>query len=129
MKKTLALILCMSAIAFAPMASIAASKSDAMAALKTAREKLVTLIDTKEKGAQDALIGEIHKASNEVDSQLTALSNDPKVKEVASIWAEFKKTRETEIIPAVKKGDVAKAKEIATGIQKERFKKMMDLLQ
>lgn len=129
MKKTFALILCMSAIALAPLASIAASKGDAMAALKTAREKLVTLIDTKDKGAQDALISEIHKASDEVDSQLAALSNDPKAKEAATVWAEFKKTRETEIIPAVKKGDVVKAKEIASGIQKERFKKMMELLQ
>lgn len=129
MKKTFALILCMSAIALAPLASIATSKGDAMAALKTAREKLVTLIDTKDKGAQDALISEIHKASDEVDSQLAALSNDPKAKEAATVWAEFKKTRETEIIPAVKKGDVVKAKEIASGIQKERFKKMMELLQ
>ncbi|MBI3775221.1 MAG: hypothetical protein HY273_06665, partial [Gammaproteobacteria bacterium] len=51
------------------------------------------------------------------------------VKEAATVWAEFKKTRETEIIPAVQKGDVAKAKEIAGGVQKERFKKMTELLQ
>ena len=34
-----------------------------------------------------------------------------------------------EIIPAIQKGDVAKAKEVATGVQKERFKKILDLLQ
>lgn len=129
MKKLLALILCASAIALAPMASLAASKSEAMTALKTAREKLVTLIDTKDKGAQTTLIGEIHKASDEVDSQLAALSADAKAKEAATVWAEFKKTRETEIIPAVQKGDVAKAKDLAGGIQKERFKKITDLLQ
>lgn len=129
MKRTLALILCMSAIALAPMATFAASKGEAVAALKTAREKAVALLDAKEKGAQDALIAEINKASAEVDSQLGALSADPKAKEAATVWAEFKKTRETEIIPAVQKGDVAKAKEIAGGVQKDRFKKMTDLLQ
>lgn len=129
MKKTLALILCMSAVAFAPMTSFAASKADALTAIKAAREKLVALIDTKEKAKQDVLIGEIHKASDEVDTQLTALSADAKAKEAAAVWAEFKKTRETEIIPAVQKGEVAKAKEIAGGIQKERFKKMTELLQ
>ena len=129
MKKTLALVLCMSAVALAPMTSFAASKADALTAMKTAREKLVALIDTKEKVKQDALIGEIHKASDEVDTQLAALSADATAKEAAAVWAEFKKTRETEIIPAVQKGEVAKAKEIAGGIQKERFKKMTELLQ
>ncbi len=129
MKKTIALFLCMSAIVFTPMTSIAASKTDAVTALKIAREKLVTLIDTKDKSAQDTLISEIHKASDKADAQLSALQGDPKAKEAASVWAEFKKTREAEIIPAVKKGDVAKAKEIANGIQKKRFTEIMGLLQ
>src|SRR5258707_547133 len=98
MKKTLALILCMSAVAFVPMISFAASKADALTAMKTAREKLVALIDTKEPGTQKALIDEIHKASDEADKQLAGLSSDPKAKEAASVWEEFKKTRETEII-------------------------------
>ena len=129
MKKIFALMLCMSAVVLTSTPGLAAGKADALAELKTAREKLVTLIDTKDKAAQDALIVEIHKASDAVDSQLAALSSDPKAKEAASIWGDFKKTRETEIIPAVQKGDVATAKKIAGGIQKERFKKMTDLLQ
>ncbi|MBI3560832.1 MAG: hypothetical protein HY080_03860 [Gammaproteobacteria bacterium] len=129
MKKTLALMLCTGALALTSLTSLAASKADAVTALKTAREKLVVLIDTKGKEAQDALIGEIHNASDEVDSQLAALSDDPKAKQAASVWVEFKNTRETEIIPAVQKGDVVKAKEIAGGIQKGRFMKMIELLQ
>ena len=129
MKKTLALILCMGAVALASTASFAASKAEALAAMKTAREKLVALIDTKEKGTQDTLISEIQKASSEADAQLAALPDDAKAKEAATIWADFKKTRETEIIPAVQKGETAKAKEIASGIQKERFKSIMGLLQ
>lgn len=129
MKKTLALILCMSAIAFAPTMSFAASKADALTAMKTAREKLVALIDTKEKATQDALIKEIQEATAKADTQLAGLGSDPKAKEAKGVWEEFKKTRETEIIPAVQKGDVAKAKEIATGVQRERFKKITELLQ
>jgi hypothetical protein len=129
MKKTFALILCMSAIAFAPTMSFAASKADALTAMKTAREKLVVLIDTKEKAAQDALIKEIQDATAKADAQLADLDSDPKAKEAKGVWEEFKKTRETEIIPAVQKGDSAKAKEIATGVQRERFKKITELLQ
>jgi hypothetical protein len=129
MKKTFALILCMSAIAFAPTMSFAASKADALTAMKTAREKLVVLIDTKEKATQDALIKEIQDATAKADAQLADLDSDPKAKEAKGVWEEFKKTRETEIIPAVQKGDSAKAKEIATGVQRERFKKITELLQ
>ena len=129
MKKSLTVILCISAMTLTPMASFAASKAEALTAMKTAREKLVALIDTKEKGTQDALIGEIHKASADADAQLAGLAADPKATEAKAVWEEFKKTRETEIIPAVQKGDVAKAKEVATGVQKERFKKIVELLQ
>jgi hypothetical protein len=129
MKKILALILCMSAIAFAPTMSLAASKADALTAMKTAREKLVALIDTKEKATQDALIKEIQEATAKADAQLAGLDSDPKAKEAKGVWEEFKKTRETEIIPSVQKGDIAKAKEIAAGVQRERFKKITELLQ
>ncbi len=129
MKKILALILCACAVTFMPVASLAANKADAMTAIKTAREKLVALIDTKEPGTQKMLIDEIHKASDEADKQLAALGGDAKAKEAKGVWEEFKKTRETQIIPAVQGGHPEKAKEIATGIQKERFKKIMELLQ
>ena len=129
MKKTLALIACALTIALASTASFAASKADALTAMKTAREKLVALIDTKEPGTQKALIDEIHKASDDADAQLAGLGDDAKAKEAKGVWEEFKKTRETEIIPAVQKGDVAKAKEIASGVQKDRFKKLLELLQ
>ena len=129
MKKILALILCACAVTFMPVASFAANKADAVTAIKTAREKLVALIDTKEPGTQKTLIDEIRKASDEADKQLAALGDDAKAKEAKGVWEEFKKTRETQIIPAVQGGHPEKAKEIAMGIQKERFKKIMELLQ
>jgi hypothetical protein len=129
MKKTLALILSIGAVAFVPTLSFADGKANALDAMKTAREKLVALIDTKDKGPQDTLIKEIHESSDKADKELEALGDDAKAMEAKSVWEEFKNTRETEIIPAVQQGDAAKAKELAGSIQKERFKKIIELLQ
>ncbi|MFZ4763218.1 MAG: hypothetical protein ACOYK8_10425 [Alphaproteobacteria bacterium] len=129
MRKKLLGALFITAITLSPSLSFAASKADALTSMKTAREKLVALIDTKEKGTQDALIKEIHEASAKADTELSGLGDDAKAKEAAGVWEEFKKTRETEIIPSIQSGDVAKAKEIASTIQKERFKKIIELLQ
>ena len=51
-----------------------------------------------------------------------------KFKEFQEIWQAFKKTRDTEIIPAVKAGKVDVAKALAKGVQAERLGKMKQLL-
>ena len=48
--------------------------------------------------------------------------------EFKATWSEFKKTRETELVPAILAGKQEEGDRLATGVQKERYKKMMDLL-
>jgi hypothetical protein len=42
-------------------------------------------------------------------------------------WNAFKTTRETELVPAILKGDDAAARKIGGGIQKERIAKCLTL--
>jgi hypothetical protein len=49
-------------------------------------------------------------------------------KELVETWAAFKKTRETELVPAVLAGKDDEAKKLATGVQKERYTKCQQLL-
>jgi hypothetical protein len=58
----------------------------------------------------------------------TAKEQAAKFKEFKEIWEAFKKTRDTEIIPAIKAGKVDAAKALAKGIQAERLGKMKQLL-
>jgi hypothetical protein len=51
-----------------------------------------------------------------------------KYKELKEVWEAFKKTRDGEIVPAVKAGKVDAAKALAKGIQAERLGKMKELL-
>jgi hypothetical protein len=136
MKKSIALLIGLCAIALTPAVSFAGS-ADILTALQAARGKLVALIGTTDKGPQAALVAEVKAATKEVDAKVAATLADPataadlktKLTEFKSVWAEFQRTRDTEIIPAVLAGDTEKAKGLAQGIQVERFKKMSALLQ
>jgi hypothetical protein len=107
-----------------------------MAALMDARANLVAMIDSTDKATQDELHAKVAKASKAVDDALVTTLADPattpdqaaKYKEFKATWEEFKNTRETEIVPAVRAGKTAEAKAIAGGIQAERMKKMKGLL-
>ncbi len=50
-----------------------------------------------------------------------------KFKELVATWKAFKKTREEELVPAILSGRQLEAEKIATGIQGQRFFKMMML--
>jgi len=50
-----------------------------------------------------------------------------KFKELTDTWKAFKKTREEELVPRIMSGRQDEAEKIATGIQNERFTKMMIL--
>jgi hypothetical protein len=118
-----------------PSSSFAATNQELLESLQGVRGKLVALIGTSEKGPQQALVEDIKKATQDIDSKFDAMigaaQGDAKTKltECKTVWGEFKTTRDSEIIPAVLAGDAAKAKSIAQGVQVERFKKMASLLQ
>lgn len=110
--------------------TLAASSDDACAALMEARGNLVTLIGSTDKAAYDGLKTKVHEASAKLDATLAAMAksynadNEAKVGAFKPVWEDFKKTRESEIIPLVYAGKNVEAKAIATGIQAERMGKM-----
>ena len=111
--------------------AFAAPPDDAKAALTKAREALVTMLDA-DAAKYDALQADITKATKAVDAALAAAASDKAhadtYKELKKTWDEFKKTRDGEIIPAIKSGKKDAAKALAKGVQAERFKKLNELL-
>ncbi len=113
----------------------AATICDARVALAEARLNLMMLIVSTEKTEQDALKVEIDKASTALETAITAMlkdenkTDDAQLTTLQKTWAQFKNTRETGIIPAVRGGDYDKALEIALGIQAERMNIMNDTIQ
>src|SRR5512143_3657322 len=99
--------------------------------LMSARKNLVAMIDTSDQAAQDKLYAEVTTASQTVDDALrTALADKAttedqaaKLKQFQEIWEAFKKTRETEIVPAIRAGNKDTARSIAKGVQAERMTK------
>ncbi|MDB4986863.1 MAG: secreted protein [Myxococcaceae bacterium] len=118
------------------VASASASSSEILKALLDARQGLVTLLDTTDTTAQGKLEADIKKNSKLVDEGLKAALSDkatpteelPKYKDLLRVWETFKKTRDSEIIPAIKAGKVSDAKALAKGVQAERFAKLKELL-
>ena len=126
----LALVTAFAASAFASHAE------GVMTSMMKARESLLALIESTDKSSQAGLQAEIAKATKEVDSKVKAALEDKattkdeltKYKEFGEIWQAFKKTRDSEIIPAIKAGKTDAAKALAKGVQAERFGKMKALL-
>lgn len=112
----------------------AASPADTIkGALTTAREKLLAMLEAPDVAAMDKLQAEIAKATKSVDAGLTAALADKaapadKYNELKATWEQFKKTRDSELIPALRAGKKDEAKAIAKGVQAERFAKMQSLL-
>ena len=116
-------------LAFAPVAW-ADSASDACAALVDARNALYSMMNAKDKSAQDALNSKVQAASTKLDSVLAGMTGaDAKLAaDFKSIWDQFKDTRENEIIPAVYAGKAADAKKIAASVQAGRLSKMWGIM-
>ncbi len=109
----------------------AGTPEDACKALMEARGHLVTMLDTTDKATQDELKAKVHAASTKLDEALAAMAKGPdaaKAKDFKTVWEEFRKTRDNEIIPLIYVGKKAEAKALATGIQAERMKKMKGVM-
>jgi hypothetical protein len=106
------------------------SASDACAALASARTALYSIINAKEKPAQDALNAKVQEASSKLDSVLAGMTGaDAKAAaDFKALWEQFKATRDNQIIPAIYKGNAAEAKKITDGIQSERLSKMWSIM-
>ena len=104
--------------------------SDACAALVDVRIALYSMLNAKEKPAQDALNAKVQAASTKLDSVLAGMTGaDAKLAaDFKAVWDQFKATREKEIIPAIYKGNADDAKRIADGIQLDRLSKMWRIM-
>jgi len=107
-----------------------ASICDMKTALGDARSNLVDMVASTDKAEQEGLKAKVDAATTELEGATSAMLGDDNKDDDADLatfektWADFKDTRESEIVPAIYAGDNAKAKEIATGVQAERMSVM-----
>jgi hypothetical protein len=116
-------------LAFAPAAS-AEGAPQACSALVNARSALWSLIDAKAKSEQDTLKAKMQAASAKLDSLLSGMTGaDAKVAaDFKAVWDQFKATRDTEIIPAIEKGNAKDARKIVNGVQADRLATMWRIM-
>jgi predicted amino acid-binding ACT domain protein len=113
----------------------AATICDVRIALADARFNLMMMVVSTEKAEQEDLKVEIDKASTALEKVIAAMlkdenkTDDAQLTTLQDTWKAFKKTRETEIVPAIYAGDNMKAIEIATGVQAERMNTMDTTIQ
>ena len=101
----------------------------ACAALANARTALYSMINAKDKSAQDALNAKVQDASTKLDRPCQHAGADAKAAaDFKALWDQFKTTRDNQIIPAIYKGNADEAKKIADGIQSERLSKMWSIM-
>ena len=129
MKKSL-IVGIIAASMLAMQLSQAATICDVKANLGNARSSLVAMVGSKDKAEQAALRDKVNDASTKLEEAYAAMLGDDNKADDADLdkfketWEAFKETRETEIIPAVEKGDTKTAKDIAQGVQADRMKVM-----
>jgi hypothetical protein len=117
------------ALSFVP-AAWANPASDVCASLVDARTALYSMINAKDKSAQDALNAKLQAASTKLDSVLAGMTGaDAKMAaDFKAVWDQFKATRDKEIIPAIYRGNTDDAKKIADNVQYERLSKMWSIM-
>ena len=118
-------------IAFFALSASAGDFDDLRTEMTAARESLVTFTLNKDKrGADQQKI--VKETADKVSAHLAKMKapagKEAQFKELVDTWAAFKKTRETELVPAVLAGKDDEAKKLVTGIQKERYTKCQQLL-
>ena len=105
--------------------------SDLRTELSAARESLVTMMTNKDKrGADQQKI--VKTTADAVSAHLAKLKapagKDAQFKELVETWNAFKKTRETDLVPAILAGKEDEARKLAGGVQKERITKCQQLV-
>jgi len=105
--------------------------------LSEVRVALLNLINETDKEKIPLLKTSIENLSHTIDGTFSDLLDASKtgtmdssetLKEARSVWQEFRNTRDQEIIPSIISGNTAKARQLASGIQKERYEKFMSAI-
>lgn len=99
--------------------------------MSAARESLIEMMLHKEKRGPDQQ-KLVKNTADAVSAQIAKMKapagKEAQFAELKETWAAFKHTRETELVPAILKGNDDAAKKIAGGIQKERITKCQKLV-
>jgi len=135
MRKTITTLLTAIALTAVSWLAQTAVLDDIESHIIQARSYLLAMMDATNKATLDKQGAFVTEATQKADAALATALADPaqaanaaKLKELQSVWDQFKATRDQEIIPALYADDLAKAKELASSIQVDRFKKMAGLL-
>jgi len=99
--------------------------------IQAARQALVTMVLHRESRGpeQQKLVKETADLVNTHLGRLSAPAGKAfEFKELKDTWAAFKKTRETELVPAILKNDKPTYDRLGAGIQKERLDHMYALI-
>ena len=107
------------------------------ARLSDVRAQLLAMTGEADKDKKDKYHARIKELSREIDDNLTQwFEKGVKVRDVKmnvlirnlqTVWNEFRTTRDSQIIPFVYDGKIQEAKALAVGIQAERYKEMIRL--
>lgn len=124
------LCVALAALTAAPLAH-AQDFADLRGKLSAARESLVTMLVNKDKrGADQQKI--VKDTANAVSAALAKMKapagKEVQFKTLVETWGDFKKTRETELVPAILAGKEDEARKLAGGIQKERITRCQQLV-
>lgn len=96
--------------------------------ISEARIELLIYVDGKTDQEQ---LDKVNSAANYVDVSIKRLNIKNKqlqITDLVQVWGDFKKTRESEIIPLVQSHKLKKANDLVHGIQMDRLKKIYDLI-
>lgn len=95
-----------------------------------ARYSLYIMLDNGDKRGPDQQ-KRVQETADAVSAMLVGMKapagKEAQFKELDATWKAFKKTREEELVPLILARKQKEAEQVATGVQNERFKRMMDL--
>ena len=127
MKLFLCLILC--SVTSLSIKAFASTAEECRPKIDKARTTLLEMTGGKINPEQEKLVKDSANTANDcILSMKVTKEQEKDFTELKNVWAEFKKTRETELVPLILAGKKDEAKSIATGIQSERMGKIKRLI-
>jgi hypothetical protein len=96
--------------------------------ISKARVELIILLEDKKDESQFKKVMESATEADHYIKDIKVPGKEIQISELVKVWSEFRLTRENEIVPLVRKGQLKEASELAYGIQSERLQKIYDLL-
>jgi hypothetical protein len=108
----------------------AATAADIKGALVPVRETLLEMLSKADKRGPEQ-VAEVKKTAQRVTEMINGLKVDAAKKgaydELKTVWTEFSKVRDEQVVPMIQAGKIDEAKALANGEQKARLKKVMEL--